>query len=182
MQIILHVLFRWRHVIFRRTLQSILPQCFFYPHELQNNREIDNIQTKSCDNLADLFTKSIPYPTFSKCVEWIGMRRLRDLQESGRVCLSDTWPVQHHIAFFYLYELLLIRFSHVKFLMRQYQHTHMLYHLSIHFFLQGFFLEEDVCMTDSLDMILILQGWSRQDMNLIKGECWGSVTWINLVH
>jgi hypothetical protein len=42
---------------------------FFYPHELQNNREIDNIQTKSCDNLADLFTKSIPYPTFSKCVE-----------------------------------------------------------------------------------------------------------------
>jgi hypothetical protein len=53
-------------------------------------------------------------------------------------------------------EFSLIRFSHVKFLMRQYQHMHMLYHLSIHFFLRGFFLEEDVCMTDSLDMILIL--------------------------
>ena len=30
----------------------------FYPHELQRNGEIDILQTKSCDNLADLFTKS----------------------------------------------------------------------------------------------------------------------------
>ena len=54
----------------------------FYPHELQKNREIGILQTKSCDNLADLFTKSLPYFAFRKCVEGIGMRRLRYLQES----------------------------------------------------------------------------------------------------
>jgi hypothetical protein len=54
----------------------------FYPHERQKNGEIEILQTKSCDNLADLFTKSLPYFAFCKCVEGIGMRRLRDLQES----------------------------------------------------------------------------------------------------
>ena len=63
--------------------KHIIPKLF-YPHELQKNREIEILQTKSCDNLADLFTKSIPYSVFRKCVEGIGMRRLRDLQESGR--------------------------------------------------------------------------------------------------
>jgi hypothetical protein len=53
----------------------------FYPHELQKNGEIEILQTKSCDNLADLFTKFVPYSAFRKCVEGIGMRRLRDLQE-----------------------------------------------------------------------------------------------------
>jgi hypothetical protein len=31
----------------------------FYPHQLQKVREIEILQTKSCDNLADLFTKII---------------------------------------------------------------------------------------------------------------------------
>jgi hypothetical protein len=63
--------------------KHIIPKLF-YPHELQKNGEIEILQTKSCDNLADLFTKSLPYSLFHKCVESIGMRRLRDLQESGR--------------------------------------------------------------------------------------------------
>jgi hypothetical protein len=63
--------------------KHIIPKLF-YPHELQKNGEIEILQTKSCDNLADLFTKSRPYSLFHKCVEGIGMRRLRDLQESGR--------------------------------------------------------------------------------------------------
>jgi hypothetical protein len=33
--------------------------------------------------LADLFTKSLPYCTFSKCVAGIGIRRLRDLHNLG---------------------------------------------------------------------------------------------------
>jgi hypothetical protein len=41
------------------------------------------MQTKSCDNLADLFTKSLPYSTFRICVKGIGMRRLKDLLASG---------------------------------------------------------------------------------------------------
>jgi hypothetical protein len=64
--------------------KHIIPKLF-YPHELQVNREISILQTKSRDNLADLFTKSLPYCTFSKCVTGIDMRWLRDLQELGRV-------------------------------------------------------------------------------------------------
>jgi hypothetical protein len=45
------------------------------------NGEISIMQTNSCDTLADLFNKSMPYYTFSKCVAGIGMRRLRDLQD-----------------------------------------------------------------------------------------------------
>jgi hypothetical protein len=63
--------------------KHIIPKLF-YPHEVQKNGEIEILQTKSCDNLADLFTKSLPYSAVHKCVEGIGMRRLRDLQKSGR--------------------------------------------------------------------------------------------------
>ncbi|WVZ87980.1 LOW QUALITY PROTEIN: hypothetical protein U9M48_034549, partial [Paspalum notatum var. saurae] len=48
--------------------KHIAPKLYC-PHELQNNGEMNILQTKSCDNLADLFTKSLPYSTFSKCVE-----------------------------------------------------------------------------------------------------------------
>jgi hypothetical protein len=51
----------------------------FYPHELQVDGEISILQTKSCDNLANLFTKSLLYCTFSKCVAGIGMHQLRYL-------------------------------------------------------------------------------------------------------
>jgi hypothetical protein len=57
------------------TTKYIIPKLF-YPHELQKNGEIEILQTKSCDNLADLFTKSLPYSSFSKCVKGMGMRRL----------------------------------------------------------------------------------------------------------
>ena len=62
--------------------KHIIPKLF-YPHEVQKNGEIEILQTKSCDNLADLFIKSLLYSTFRKCVEGIGTRRLRDFQESG---------------------------------------------------------------------------------------------------
>ena len=48
-----------------------------------NSGEINILQMKSCDYLADLFTKSLPASTFEKCVRGIGMRRLRDLLDSG---------------------------------------------------------------------------------------------------
>jgi hypothetical protein len=56
----------------------------FYPHELQKGGDISILQIKSCDNLANLFTKYLPLATFDKCVKRIGMRRLKDLQGSGR--------------------------------------------------------------------------------------------------
>ena len=62
--------------------KHIAPKLF-YPHELQKNGEIEILQTKSCDNLADLFTKSLPTSLFQKYVFIIGMRRLKDLQVSG---------------------------------------------------------------------------------------------------
>jgi hypothetical protein len=67
----------------KSTVTKHITPKFFYPHELQVNVKISIIQTKSCDNLTDLFTKSLPYCTFSKCVAGIGMYRLRDLQDLG---------------------------------------------------------------------------------------------------
>ena len=52
---------------------------FFYPHELQKSGEINILQARSCDNLTDLFTKSLPASSFYKCIHGIGMRWLREL-------------------------------------------------------------------------------------------------------
>ena len=55
---------------------------FFYPHELQKNSVIIVQKVFSSDNLADLFTKSLPTSTFEKYVHGIGMRRLGRLLSS----------------------------------------------------------------------------------------------------
>ncbi|KAJ9566528.1 hypothetical protein OSB04_002494 [Centaurea solstitialis] len=44
------------------------------------NGDIINQQVRSCENLADLFTKSLPNSTFQRLVHDIGMRRLKDLK------------------------------------------------------------------------------------------------------
>jgi hypothetical protein len=54
-----------------------------YSHQLQKKGEIEILQTKSCDKLTDLFTKSLPTILFQKNVFGIGMRQLKDLQELG---------------------------------------------------------------------------------------------------
>ena len=52
---------------------------FFYTHELQKSSEIDVQQIRSSDNLAYLFTKSLPTSTFKKLIHRIGMRQLKDI-------------------------------------------------------------------------------------------------------
>jgi len=59
--------------------KHILPK-FFFTHDLQKNGDIDVQQIRSCENLADLFTKALPTATFEKLVYQIGMRRLRDIK------------------------------------------------------------------------------------------------------
>lgn len=49
---------------------------FFFTHELQKNNEIEVKQVRSSNNLADLFTKSLPKSVFQKLVYEIGMRRV----------------------------------------------------------------------------------------------------------
>ena len=56
---------------------------FFYAHELQKLNEVRILHTKSCENLADLFTKSLPASSFERCVREMGMMRLREMQGSG---------------------------------------------------------------------------------------------------
>jgi hypothetical protein len=58
-------------------MKHISPKLF-YPHELQEHEEISILQMKSCDNLVNLFTKSLLLAIFDKC-KCIGMRRLKDL-------------------------------------------------------------------------------------------------------
>jgi hypothetical protein len=81
--------------------KHIAPKLFF-PHELQQSREINVVQTKSCYNLADLFNKSLPTSSFEKCVWGIGMRRLRELQDSRGVSL-ENYLRSHHIELFSLW-------------------------------------------------------------------------------
>ncbi|GJY97666.1 hypothetical protein Tco_0514576 [Tanacetum coccineum] len=59
--------------------KHILPK-FFSTHDLQKNGDIIIQQVRSSDNLADLFTKSLPTSTFRKLSHNIGMRQLKDLK------------------------------------------------------------------------------------------------------
>ena len=54
---------------------------FFYTYELQESRQVDVKQIRSADNLADLFTKSLPTLTFEKLVYGIGIRQVNKLQD-----------------------------------------------------------------------------------------------------
>ncbi|XP_023635807.1 uncharacterized protein LOC111829924 [Capsella rubella] len=59
--------------------KHILPK-FFFTHELQKAGEVQVEQVQSCDNSADLFTKSLPTTTLKKLIKQIGMCWLKDLQ------------------------------------------------------------------------------------------------------
>jgi hypothetical protein len=83
--------------------KHITPKLF-YPHELQESGVISMMQIKSCNNLTNLFTKSLSYTTFSKCVVGIGMYRLKDLQELGARFFIKPLDISHHIALFFLCE------------------------------------------------------------------------------
>ena len=52
---------------------------FFYTHELQKSGAIDVQQIHLSDNLADLFTKSLPTSIFKKLINRIGMHQLKDI-------------------------------------------------------------------------------------------------------
>ena len=45
--------------------------------------EVRILHTKSYENLADLFTKSLPASSFERYVRGIGMMRLREMQGLG---------------------------------------------------------------------------------------------------
>jgi hypothetical protein len=66
----------------------------FYPHELQ---QLSILQIKSCDNHADLFTKSLPLAIFDKWVKGIDMRRLRFARFRGRTPINNL-DKMHHIV------------------------------------------------------------------------------------
>jgi hypothetical protein len=68
--------------------KNIAPKLFYH-HELQENGDINILQTKSFDNHTDLFKNLYYTPRFHKCVEGIGMRRFKCLQGSGGVILRD---------------------------------------------------------------------------------------------
>ena len=55
-----------------------ISQKLFYTHDFKENGDITIQQICSKDNLAKLFTKSLPTTTFEKLV--LGMRRLRDFK------------------------------------------------------------------------------------------------------
>ena len=67
----------------KRNLTKHINLKFFYAHELQKMNEVRILHTKSCENLVDLLTKSIPASSLERCVREIGMMRLREMPGSG---------------------------------------------------------------------------------------------------
>ncbi|KAJ9542415.1 hypothetical protein OSB04_028921 [Centaurea solstitialis] len=57
---------------------------FFFTHDLQKSGDISIQQVRSCENLADLFTKSLPNSTF---------QRLDQDQETNESVLQSTDPI-----------------------------------------------------------------------------------------
>ena len=53
---------------------------FFSTHDLQKDGVIDVRQIRSIDNLADLFTKSLPTRIFEQLTKKIGLQRLKNIQ------------------------------------------------------------------------------------------------------
>lgn len=51
---------------------------FFYTYDLKKNDDISIQQTRSCDNLVDIFTNSFPNRTFEQMEKMISLRPLRD--------------------------------------------------------------------------------------------------------
>jgi len=63
----------------KRNLTKYIASKLFYPHELQKSGEINILKVRLCENLVDLFMKSLPASSFYRCIHEIGMRRLREL-------------------------------------------------------------------------------------------------------
>ena len=53
---------------------------FFFTHDLQQNAYIEVQQTHSSDNLANLFTKTLPTSRFEKSRYMIGMHHFRNIK------------------------------------------------------------------------------------------------------
>ncbi|KAM2810688.1 hypothetical protein COP1_043438 [Malus domestica] len=56
-----------------------LPTMIFEDNAQQQHQNIEVKQIHSQDNLANLFTKSLPKSTFQKLIQGIGMRKLSEL-------------------------------------------------------------------------------------------------------
>ncbi|KAJ9544855.1 hypothetical protein OSB04_024562 [Centaurea solstitialis] len=59
--------------------KNILPK-FFSTHDLQKSGNISVQQARLCENLVDLFTKSLPKSTFQTLVHDIGMHWVKELK------------------------------------------------------------------------------------------------------
>ena len=80
MKTMLHVLRKSKEDILKVIKLSTFRQS---SSTLMNFKKIVKLmcnKERSNDNLADLFTKSLPFATFKKLVLQVGMRQLKDLQ------------------------------------------------------------------------------------------------------
>ncbi|XP_058771701.1 secreted RxLR effector protein 161-like [Vicia villosa] len=59
--------------------KHIPPKFFSFTQELERNKEVDVQYIRSSDNIANLFTKTLPTSVFKKHVQNIRMRHLQDL-------------------------------------------------------------------------------------------------------
>ena len=64
---------------------------FFYTYKHQKSGDIDVKQIRSCDNLANMFTKPLPTANFKKMVHNIGMHQLKDIFTTNNGNSMYSW-------------------------------------------------------------------------------------------
>ena len=88
----------------------------FYPHKLQESGEINILQIKSCDNLADLFTKSLPTSVFQNWYMELVCDDFEICKNQGETS-PKCWPVPASYYTLFFHKFYLQGFL-LKFLMR----------------------------------------------------------------
>jgi len=89
MKAILHAFLNWKNDILKVTKQNIFFQNYFSTNDLQRNSDIEIQKIHSCENLIDLFTKSLSRWTFEQLIHNIELRHLNDVslhEEINRIC------------------------------------------------------------------------------------------------
>jgi hypothetical protein len=67
----------------RSNINKHIAPKLFYPHELQDNGDINILQTKSCDNLTDLFTNLYHTQRFSNVLRGLVREDLSACKDQG---------------------------------------------------------------------------------------------------
>lgn len=103
----MHASFNWKMIIIKRDRTKHISPKFVFTHDLEKNGDINIWWLCSCDNLLDLFLKSLPNRNFSQLVWNISIHH----QRNDHLTEEEKWIYRKRI----LYSFSFTRFFPTKF-------------------------------------------------------------------